>query len=185
MSHSPVPAPQGNPRRPRRAAWVTLGAGAVLTLSLTVSSSCSSTENESHSPHCVNVLSVDSTCPSAPNTPTPTPTHSGGGSGKRPKPHPVQPLHQPQEIGVPAQIRRSGSAIVYGSPSKEGGVKYELDRGHPVTIVCQQWGEVVKSPRDGKSSALWDKLGDAQFVPDAMVDTNSDSPVTRSCDGSW
>ncbi|MFJ9412494.1 hypothetical protein [Streptomyces sp. NPDC101393] len=61
-------------------------------------------------------------------------------------------------------------------------MKYVLDPGHPVKIACQQWGQVVRSPRDERPSALWDKLATDEWVPDVLVDTNSDSPVTRFCD---
>ncbi|MFE4678209.1 hypothetical protein [Streptomyces sp. NPDC056723] len=144
-----------------------VAAGGTLSLSMPIGSS--STE---FSQRCVTVMSPHSRCTlTSPGPP------SGGGHGEHEKPKITPQL----VVGVPAQIRRSGPATVYGAPSKQAGVKYVLDPGHEVKIICQQWAELVRSPRDGRPSALWDKLGDDEWVSDAFVDTNSDGPVTRFC----
>ncbi len=44
-----------------------------------------------------------------------------------------------------------------------------------------QLGVERTSPRDGKPTALWNKIGQDE-VSDALIDTNSDGPVTRMCD---
>lgn len=167
MSHSP--AAQGMSPFKRRVvaalSAVVLGGG--LSLGLTLGSS---SEDKSIEQNCI--YSTCTVIPPDKKEPT-----------KEPTPKPAPQLMPTKVVGVPAQIRRSGPATVYGAPSTKAGVKYELEPGQRVTISCQMWAEVVESPRDQKPSALWNKIGDDEWVPDAYTDTNSDGPVTRFCDG--
>lgn len=170
---SPMRAPLPHPSKRVAAtlAALILGGGPLLSVSFGSGSSGSATASVTG--NCVTVLSANSSCS----------TPSGGGKVDQSKQGVTAPqLDSVEEVGIPAQIRRSGPATVYGAPSIQGGVRYELDPGRPVKIVCQQWGEVVRAPRDGKLSALWDRLGTNEWAPDALVDTNSDRPVTRFCD---
>lgn len=62
-------------------------------------------------------------------------------------------------------------------------VKYQIDPGREVHVACQEWSEEVTA-RDDKPSSLWDRVGPDQWIPDAMVDTNADTPVAPFCDHS-
>ncbi|MER6471544.1 hypothetical protein [Streptomyces collinus] len=169
---APVPAPRKS--RLKRIVLTGISLATAGGLAFSCSGSINNGPTDDHSSHnpCTVVFSPHTIC-------DPQPLPPSGPTTQDPKPQEVGR----DPVGVPAQVRRSGPATIYSTPSVHGGVLYELDPGQKVHIICQEYTEVVRSPHDNKPSALWDEIGDHEWAPDAMIDTNEDGPVTRFCDG--
>lgn len=169
--------PRGNPHRLKRILWtivaVIVGGGGYVSCHF-------GGEQDPKDPPAVisqNCIPVFSPHSCTPPSPSPAPEKRKDAPEQR-KATPQLVLHQ--QAPTRALVRRTGRAIVRGTPSIDGPIRYELDPHTTVNIICQRWADLVQAP-DAKPTALWDEIGPGEWVTDAAIDTNSDSPVTKLC----
>jgi hypothetical protein len=116
--------------------------------------------------------------------PEPVPTRlpePDGGAGGRPEPT-LGPLPLgDDELLAGHVVTSEPQAFVYAAPSTFSQVVVALDNGAAVYIVCTTHGETVSSSPTGVSSDLWNYTTLGGYIPDVVVDTGSDQPVSPEC----